>query len=48
MLIVMGDIFQSIQLDVQILESNFGNLSINPQTVNDFIGIQIGHEISSN
>ena len=35
-------ISESIQLDVQILESNFGNLSINPETVNDFIGIQIG------
>ena len=35
-------ISESIQLNVQVLESNFGNISINPDAVNDFIGIEVG------
>ena len=33
---------ESLQLDVEVLESDFGNLSINPETVNDFLGIEVG------
>ncbi len=35
-------ISKSIQLSVQVLESNFGNISISPDAVNDFIGIEVG------
>jgi len=35
-------ISESIQSNVQVLESNFGNISINPEAVNDFIGIEVG------
>ncbi len=35
-------ISESLQLDVQVLESDFGNITVNPESVNDFIGIEVG------